>query len=318
LRAGKLVDKWKKNIWYAEIVLFCLVAIWGINTPVMKIGIEASSPLVFNSLRLVLAAVLSFLAMLLTKSYKKMPLKDVIKVANISCFGFFLNQVFFVYGLPETTAGNASLVLALLPVSVALINRVLKIDAISRRVAIGIVISLIGVIIIILGAEKEISMAGPHILGAISILIAQFAYGYYTVFFNKLVEEYSIYQIMACVTSICAFLFCLISLPELIRTDGLKLSATVWYCLIYSSLFAVSVGNSVWFWVVGILGSTRASMFHNLSPIFSIAFAWTTLGETFGLLQGVGAVVIFLGLYFTRNQRACELIRCPAPIKTEA
>jgi len=294
--------------WYAELVVLFLVIIWGINTPIMKIGIEASSPLVFNSLRLDLAAIASIIAMVLTKSYKAMPMKDVLKIINISCFGFCFNQLFFVFGLPATTAGNASLVLATLPVSVALINRALKIDSISRRLVLGIVISLSGITVIVLGAEKEISMAGPHIVGTASILMAQFCYGYYTVFFQRLTEKYSVYQIMACVTSICAILFGVFAFPEFRSINLSDFSATVWYCAIFSSLFAVSLGNSIWFWVINIVGTTRASMYHNLNPVFAIAFAWVTLGERFGLLQVIGAVMIFWGLYLARNQGRGELM----------
>lgn len=306
-----------KKTWYVEIVAFCLVIVWGINTPIMKIGIADSTPLLFNSLRLVLAAIISLIILFLTKSYRKMPYKDIKKVASISCFGLFLNQAFFVFGLPETTAGNAALVLAMLPVSVALINRVLKIEVITRRVTMGIVLSLTGIIIIVVGAEKELSMSGPHILGAASILAAQFCYGYYTVYFSQLVEEYSIYQISAVVMSIGAVLFSLLAFPELVNNDWQRLPASVWYCIVFSSAFPLTVGNLVWFWVVGILGSTRSAMFHNLCPIFAISFAWVALDETFGFIQVIGAAVIFLGLYFTRKQKTGTLHYGSTLIKTE-
>ena len=307
-----LSDSYRKSLLYAEATAFLLVAVWGVNTPVMKIGLMTTSPLIFNFLRLVIAAATSFLFMVMTKSHRKMPAGDLMKLALVSFFGFFLNQIFFIYGLPLTTAGNASLMLATLPVSVVVINQVMKIENISRKAAMGITISLIGIIFIVIGAEKELSLAGSHVLGAFFLLAAQFCYAYYTVFFRQFIGRYSVFQISTYVMTLCAFLFCLASLPEMVRTEWQSLSATVWYCLIYSSLLAVTAGNIVWFWVVGMLGSTRAATFHNLSPIFAIAFAWVALDETLGVLQVFGAVLIFIGLYFTRKHNTVppiEIVR---------
>ncbi|MDR3588506.1 MAG: DMT family transporter [Negativicutes bacterium] len=287
---------------YAQLILFLLIVVWGINIPVMKIGLTAMSPTVYNAFRLVIAAVISLAALLLTKSYRPMPAKDVRLIVSVSVLGFFLNQVFITFGIPQTTAGNASLVLATLPVVVALINRVLGLERISRQVALAIVVSLVGVVLIVLGSNKEFSLAGPHMVGACLVLLSQVGYGYYTVFFKRLVSTYSIYQIIASVMTINAVLFCLISLPDLAQTRVADISTAAWYSIVFSGLFGLSLGNFVWVWVVGTLGSTRASVYTNLCPVFAIAFAWFYLDESFGLLQAAGAAVIFWGVYLTHNQ----------------
>ncbi|MDR3560611.1 MAG: DMT family transporter [Negativicutes bacterium] len=287
---------------YAELILVLLIFIWGINIPVMKIGLTALTPTVYNTFRLLIAAFISVAALLLTKTYKPMPMRDLKLIGSVSILGFFFNQVLITFGITQTTAGNASLVLAILPVAVALINRVLNMEHISRRVTVAIVVSLIGVVLIVLGSNKEVSLAGPHMIGAALILAGQCCYGYYTVFFKRLTDTYSIYQIIACVMSICALLFCLISLPDLISLQLAEIPAAAWYSIVFSGVFGLSWGNFVWVWVVGRLGSTRASVYPNLCPVIAIAFAWYYLDETFGVLQMVGAAVIFWGVYLTHNQ----------------
>ena len=180
---------------YAKIILLVIIVVWGLNTPVMKIGLMALPPLVYNACRLVIAASLSLAVLLITKTYKPMPLDDLKKIARIGVFGFFVNQFFIMYGMTHTTAGNAALVFATLPVEVAIINRVFRIEAISRRMTAGIITGLLGVLLIVLGSNKELSLFGPHLLGAMFLLIGQFGYGYYTVFIKELNGRYSIYQI---------------------------------------------------------------------------------------------------------------------------
>ncbi|KYZ75062.1 hypothetical protein AXX12_15930 [Anaerosporomusa subterranea] len=295
----------------AEIVLLIIIVIWGINTPVIKIGLMAVEPLAFNAMRLLIAAALSCVALLLSKTYRPITRKAWRQIAAISVLGYFMNQILIVFGIPQTTAGNAALMLATLPVDIALINRILKIEPISRKTAIGICIGLSGVFLVVLGSDKELSLSGQHLAGALLILSGQFCYGYYTVLFKQMNDEYSIYQIGACVMTANALLFCLLALPNLSQVQFTSIPTSAWFSIIFSGIFALSLANIVWIWTVGILGSTKAALYQNLCPIVSIAFAWVYLDEGFGTLQWIGAAVAFLGLYLTRNlpSRRCLKLR---------
>lgn len=287
-----------------ELILLVIVFIWGVNTPVMKIGLNAMDPLVYNAFRMVIAALLTGAAMLVTRNYRPMAAKDIRLLAAISVFGFFTNQIFIIYGMDATTAGNAALVLATLPVNIALINRIFGYELLAPRVALGILASLAGVVLTVVGAGKEISLTGPHLTGAVLILIGQWGYGWYTVAFRRLADNYSLHQIMASVFAINAALFTLIAVPGLARTDWAAVPAGGWYSIVFSAFFALAVANFTWIWAVKALGSTRASLYPNLCPIISIAFAWLFLDESFGLLQAAGGAVIFLGLWLARGGTA--------------
>jgi len=287
---------------YAKIILLVIIVVWGLNTPVMKIGLMALPPLVYNACRLVIAASLSLAVLFITKTYKPMPLDDLKKIAKIGVFGFFVNQFFIMYGMTHTTAGNAALVFATLPVEVAIINRVFRIEAISRRMTAGIITGLLGVLLIVLGSNKELSLFGPHLLGALFLLIGQFGYGYYTVFIKELNGRYSIYQIFTYILIFTAGLILVIALPKLVQTDWSTVSEAAMFSILFSSVFALVLANTLWIWVVGRLGSTKAALSQYLCPVVSLVFAWVYLDETLGVLQLIGAVVILFGLYLIINQ----------------
>jgi drug/metabolite transporter (DMT)-like permease len=286
---------------FAELVTIGLVMMWGINTPIMKIGMTNISPIQFNAMRLLLAAVISVLIMFALKRYRPMAPGDLKKMILLGLVGFGFSQITLVVGMPATTAGNASLVFATLPVCVAIINRIQKIETLSRRVTAGILLSFAGILIIVIGAGKEISLTGPHIIGALVLLSGQFCYSFYTVSINKLIGDYSIYQLIAYIMVINAALFGVLAAADAMHNGLGELTWTVLFCVTFSGVFALSAGNAVWVWAVGELGTTRASVYHNLSPLFAISFAWVAIGEAFGLIQSVGAAVIFLGLYLSRR-----------------
>ena len=301
----------------AKIILLVITVIWGLNTPIMKMGLMSMSPIVYNACRLVIAAILSVAILLITKSHKPMPLRDFKKIAAIGVLGFFFNQLFVMFGLSQTTAGNTSLIFATLPVEVALINRIFKIEAISRRMTAGIITGLLGVFLVVLGSNKELSLFGPHLIGAMILLLAQFCYGCYTVFIKELNNRYSIYQIFAYVMVLNAGLFLTIALPELRSTEWSSMPVIAVYSIFFSAIFALVVANTIWIWVVGTLGSTKAALSQYFCPIVSIAFAVVYLDETFGFIQFAGAVVILLGLYLTLGHSSADVTRNVGEILTK-
>lgn len=290
-----------KRLLYIEGVMLLVAFIWGINPPIMKVGLVFLPPMAYNALRMLLASAISVAVLFLPGVYRPLDRADWPKLLLVSIVGFFVFQMFFTVGVQHTTAGNASLLLGLLPVSVAIINRVFRIEKISRQVLTGIGVTLCGVLFIVAGSGKEVNLGNTHLVGAAMLLMAQIGYGYYTVFSKPLIAKYSTYQISAGILVLSTILFVLVSLPELARTDWGAVPAAAWLSVLYSGAFAICIGNYLWIWGVGKLGSTRAALYNNLSPVFAIITGCVFLGETFGVLQFAGATAIFYGLYLTRQ-----------------
>jgi drug/metabolite transporter (DMT)-like permease len=268
----------------------------------MKLGLIDLSPVPYNAARMIIATIVALTALFLSRSYRPFQKRDYIPLLTVSIFGFFLFQLFFTVGVQRTTAGNASFILSLLPVSVVIINRIFRIEKITKPVAIGILFSLAGIACIILGSGKELSLSDKHISGTLFILIAQIGYGYYTVFSRPLLERYSTYQITAAIITISTILFAVVSIPSVLSVSWKAVSLKAWLSVSYSGIFALCIGNFIWIWGTGIIGSMRASVFNNLAPVFAVITGYILLGETFGPLQIAGAAGIFIAIWITRNR----------------
>lgn len=287
-----------------ELVLLAVAFLWGINPPIMKIGLISLPPLSYNAVRMMIALVCAIVVLLISKQYRPVEKQDIFKILKVSIFGFFVFQFFFTLGIQRTSAGNASLILGMLPVWVAILNKVFKLDeALSKPVIIGIGMSFAGISLIVLGSDREMSFSSEHMMGVLLLSAAQIGYAYYTIFSRELTARYSYYQITTLIVLVNMILFALIALPELIEVDWRKTAEGAWLSAAYSGIFAMCVGNFLWIWGVSLLGSAKASLYNNLSPVFSIIVGYVLLGETFGLLQLVGAAVVFWGLCLTRNPK---------------
>ena len=173
-----------------RIILLSVPLIWGINFTAMKIGLQSLTPLAYNTSRLIVATVVSWIIVLSLKAYQKVDPTDWQAIIITSLLGFALPQIGITIGVNLTTAGNSSLIMALIPVSVWIINLFLGREIVTKWATRGVFLSFSGVLLIILGTDSGLSISTSDLLGIVVLLGSQFCCAYYTVFSKPLVEKY--------------------------------------------------------------------------------------------------------------------------------
>lgn len=293
-----------------SICLIFVTAIWGVNFTVMKLGLQDLSPLVFNTTRLAMSAVVAWLCVYFLKVYRPMGRGDRRDAIILGILGFALPQMGITMGVSLTAAGNCSIIMALIPVSVLIINRFTGLEKSNPKMIAGIAVSLTGVVMIVLGSGSGLSIAPADIKGGLVMLAAQFMCAYFTVYSRPLLRKYHPFQIMAGLLSVAAVFFVIVTFPQLVAADWKAVTSRGWFSVAYSGILALALGNLAWGWGIKHLGSTRVAVFNNITPIFAVVTAWIVLGEGFSLLQFAGAVVIFCGVQLSQAA-ARELSRQP-------
>jgi drug/metabolite transporter (DMT)-like permease len=283
-------------------MLVLVALMWGMNPPVVKLGLQHLQPLPYNVARMVVGCVFALAALWLSGRHRRPARADLWPLLRASVFGFFLFQILYTEGIDRTTSGNAAFMSCLLPLYVLLLNRFFGYETINRAVVAGIVCSILGVILIVLGAGRELSLAGRHLAGALLLLGAQAGYASYTVFSKELLDRYSTYQVTATLMVVTTVLLAAVGWPSVREVHWLELPAPAWGSIAFSGVFGLCLGNFLWIWGTSVIGTARTSVFNNLTPLFAVVTAYFLLGETFGALQAVGAVFVLGGVYITRHR----------------
>lgn len=289
----------------AEAALLFIVLVWGVNFAVIKVPLEVMPPFVVNVVRFGIAAlVLGLLHVWQCRQRGETVLRTfrvgAWPVVGLSLLGHVVYQVGFILGLERITAGGAALLVASSPLWTAAVAHVSGIERLSGRGWIGVLVSLAGVVLVVLGRpEREV---GGDLLGIALLLGGSVAWGAFTALSRPVMDRGA--------TPVgFAFWGILIALPFLGALAGPTWSATPWtaldaldwLALLFSGGLSIGLANWVWSASVRGIGPARTAAYANLVPFVGVAAGALLLKESVRPLQLAGGVLIIVGLVVLRR-----------------
>ncbi|MCD6396387.1 MAG: EamA family transporter [Spirochaetaceae bacterium] len=292
-----------KNKLNIHFLLILAVLFWGMTPSFMKLSLKEIEVFPFNVLRLFVALVTSGIFLIILGNWKHVGKKDWINFIIVSLFGFFVFQFCFPFGVKNTSASIASLLMATLPINVIIINLLSKSEKLILKTVIGILLSFIGISIIILGTNGGFSLEGTFAGGVILLIVAEMGFALYTVKAKDLIHKYSLYQVMFIVILFSFILFLLFSTNQISSLNISNISPLAWLGVSFTGIFGTCLGNIFWSKGIENLGSTKTSIYANLPPVFGIAAGFLILKETLSLLQILGGFVIISGVVLVNRKK---------------
>ncbi len=285
---------------WADAAILLTVIIWGVNMVVVKATLRQIPPLAFTALRFIIASVIETILLHALGENLKMPWRDMRRMLALALFGVVAYQGLFILGIARTTAGNASVLLATIPVFVALYNGVIRRQRLGANVWLGIGMTFAGILALTLGRGQALQAEWDTVLGDLLIIIGAVGWTIYTIGAQSLMRTYSPLKLTTLSMLLAAPLLMLLALPEFLKTDWASVSPTAWGGLAYSGVFGIALAYLLWNTSVKHLGDTRTSVYSNLTPIISLVTAWFVLSERLNLLQLAGALMVIIGVSLAR------------------
>jgi drug/metabolite transporter (DMT)-like permease len=123
-------------------------------------------------------------------------------------------------------------------------------------------------------------------------------------------RRYSPFRISALVLALGWLPLALVSIPQ-VAHQHFDFGWKVWLGFGYAVIGPLFLTNILWFTAIDRVGPSRASLFGNLQPFFSVIFAILLLSETLRSLEIVGGVLIFAGIALERIRRRPPILVAP-------
>lgn len=281
--------------------LLTTVLFWGLSFIGTKAALTSFHPFALMFLRFSSAS-LVFLAVLLRTGFPRIPARDHLKLVLVSLFQPCLYFIFETFGLSLTSASKASLIIAAVPIAVMLLAAIVLKERIRARHAAGIVLSVAGVVVLVVGTPGFRLELGGSFLGDILIFGAVVTAALYTVLARDLGRTRSALEI----TAFQAFYGTLFFLPFFLATRG----RTEWAAISGSSLaalvfliFCATIGAFLTYnYALTKIPASRASVFINGIPLVTTLASWALLGETLSPVQLAGGALVLVSVYIVSSE----------------
>ncbi|AGI23350.1 hypothetical protein H681_07370 [Pseudomonas sp. ATCC 13867] len=201
--------------------------------------------------------------------------------------------IFESLALQHTSAAQAGMITALLPLLVAVGAFFLLHEKIARNTWFGFALAVLGALWLTLASESD--GHAPHpLLGNFYELLAMLCATGYTLLLKHLSARYSPFIL----TAMQAFVGSLFFLPLALVSSGLPSAPgpSGWFALIYLGSVVTVGAYGLYNFGVSRLPASQATGFINLIPVFTLIFAALLLGEVFSGQQALAAGLVFVGV----------------------
>ncbi|MFC8686784.1 DMT family transporter [Brevibacillus porteri] len=278
------------------LLIFCVTA-WGSNFVFGKMLVAEFSPLFLSAMRLLF--IVLFLLIWSRGRLKKPKLSrtDWLLLAVLGVVGVFINQWSFYKGLVTADPTTSALILALTPITTALLAALFLKESLTGRMAIGSVIGTSGVLFVIYtGAELHFDV------GILWIVLTMLTFAT-SIILVRLLGHRLPPLVTTLVSNLIGFgsmlPFVLISIP----TATVSTSLSSWILLFVTAVVMHGIVTLIWNSQLQKVGAAKAAMFANLEPFIAMLFGLLLLAKPVTAVQFFGAVLIIAGVTLTTTSK---------------
>jgi drug/metabolite transporter (DMT)-like permease len=227
-------------------------------------------------------------------------------IAWLAFWGTGLHNAFAYVGLQYTTATNGVILNSSIPVMIIVLGWIIYRETITRLQAVGVVISLTGILAIISRGEPSLLAQLSLNKGDLIVIVGMVFWAAYTVFLRMKPAGLPGLALLACCGSLgVLFLLPLLAFEMLFLDGRVELTPATIGAMLYIGTFPSFIGYIFWNRGVAEVGPNVAGIFVHLMPAFGALLAWLFLGERIQAYHLVGIALILAGIALTtRGHRA--------------
>lgn len=289
---------------WPDLSLLGVALIWGINVPLMKVGLDRvqAFPFAFNALRLALSAIVLLSLALREKPSTVLPPPGLWKSTLLyAVIASGIYQWTFLLGVSRTASGNGALIMATVPAWTAVLARIFLKEKLTRLALTGLLVAWTGTLIVAL--QKGISGDLQTLWGNLAMLIAALSWAGGTVQSRQVLPYVPPLRLSAISSLLMLPLHFLLGGASIVAMAPFLQESQVWWPLLYAGGLSTGIALAMWNFGVSHTGAAHAAVFQNLVPVVALVSAWLIRGEAVTLHQVIGGALIITGVILMRRGR---------------
>jgi drug/metabolite transporter (DMT)-like permease len=255
-------------------------------------------------LRFLIGSIAMLMVVLLVDGRLRLPSKRLwLPLFFLGCTGVFAYNVFFFYGLQHITAGRASLIVAGTPLIITIFAAIFLKERLTSEKFVGVLISLCGAIIVISNGQPSTLLAGGFGPGEQALVACVLSWSAYSLIGRSVLRSLPPLTAVCYSSIIGTMLLAVPAIREGLIDHFVAINYPSWLSLAYLGIGGTALGFSFYYLAIKKIGASRAGIFINLVPIFSLLLSWRILGETIQVKVLFGGVLVLIGVALTNYQK---------------
>jgi drug/metabolite transporter (DMT)-like permease len=283
------------------ILLLICVTCWGSNFIFGAILVKEFSPMLLATLRLFFITIFIGLYTFKLKKWVWINRKDWLMMILLGLVGTFVNHWTFYAGLKTAHPTTSALILALTPITTALLASIFLKEKLTLKLSMGSIIAFLGVFFVITNGESL-----RFSIGIVWIFITMLSFSISIILVKKLTDRYHPITTTAYSTLIG---FSSLAPAALMTESPLKFSSEIgpWILLIVSAIIMHGVCTLIWNSQIQKAGASKASLFMNLEPFIAMIVGLIVLKNSITLPQIFGSILIITGVVISTQMKVKKI-----------
>jgi drug/metabolite transporter (DMT)-like permease len=283
--------------------LFCLL--WSFAFVAGKIGVTDCPPLLFLTVRFLLAGILILGISALRSERWDLGWRDVVVFSILGVANNALYLGLGYTGLQTVSAGLGGLVVSANPVFTAVLAAIFLGETLTWRKVSGLLLGVAGVTFIV---WHRLSVGTDHFEGIVFTLASLASIVAGTILFKVLSPKGSLW-IGNGIQNISGGLAVLPFAAAFSNVGDVVPSARLVGAFAFLVLGGSILAYLLWFHLLKVCGATAASAYHFLMPPLAMLFAYLVLGEHVELRDLLGIIPVAIGIYLVTRPAAARVLK---------
>ena len=274
------------------LLLVLLTVIWGVNWPVMKLGVQNMAPLTFRVTSLWLGlAILVVMARIMGQSLR-IERRYWGQVAVLAVFNTLAWYGLIVIAIPMLTSGRAAILGYTMPIFSAVLGSLLFKEKLPGRAWFGVAAALLGVLLLL---WHEMQSMGSRPIGVALMLVAAICWAYGTQRMRRTEIPATVMGLSFWMMLSATVVLTILAL-QLERQQWHAPNAIAWGAVLFNAVLALAFAQVAWFYLARTLPPIASTLSVMLIPVIGVFSGAWWLGEVLHWQDWTAVVLMMLAI----------------------
>ena len=257
------------------ITLALLTIVWGLNWPVMKLGVQNFPPLAFRAVSMLLGLPLLALALVVLKAPFKLERRYWGQLLVLGFFNMVMWHALIITAIPMLPSGRAAILGYTMPIFSAAIGALFFSDRLPLRAWAGVAAAAGGVLLLL---WNEMDKLGGKPTGVALMLLAAASWALGTQLLRRTTIPAPTLTLAFWMTVMSTVTMCILT-TLLERPRWHWPNTAAWDSILFNTFLVIAFAQAVWFYLARTLPPMASTLSVMLIPVLGVFSGAWWLGE---------------------------------------